>query len=205
MKRNKKYTPNECIAYKSLPNIQFSSNSNKILQLHTSKSLPSCLKFVQGQFQYDKRVSISNKMNIFENNKINPTIGELLGDDDLFHYHYHNQYSSSRSKRKRHHHHRSYSRSPYIHVHYGRRKQRRSNYSNTMQESPHLPPSSSSKFIQSIPDINQVYLYPTAYSYTPIPSYCYYCYSNMTSRCPCLISDCYGGLYQQEICETSTS
>jgi len=201
MKINEKYTTNECITYKSLPNILFSSNSNKILQLHTSKSLPSCLKFIQDQFQYDKRVSISNKMNI-ENNTITPTIGELLGDDDLFHYHYHNQYSSSRSKRKQYHH-RSYSRSPYIHVHYGRRKQRRPNYSNIMQESQHLP--SSSNIIQSIPDTNQVYLYPTAYSYTPIPSYCYYCYSNMTTCYPCLVSDCYGGLYHHEICETSTS
>jgi hypothetical protein len=200
MKRNKKYTSNECIGYKSLPNILFSSKSNKILQLHMSKSLPSCLKFVQEQFQYNKKISISNKMNI-ENNKKNPTIGELLGDDDLFHYHYHNQYSSSRSKRKRNH--RSYSRSSYIHVQYGRRKQRRSNYLNTIKESQHPP--SSSKIIESIPDTNQVYLYPTTYSYTPIPAYCYYCYSNMASCCPCHIPDCYGGVYQQEICyQTST-
>jgi hypothetical protein len=194
MKRNEKYTSNKCIAYKSLPNILLSSKSNKRLQLHISKSLPSCLKFVEIQSPYDKKISISNKMTI-ENNekkKSNPTIGELLGDDDLFHYHYHNQYSSSRSKRKRYH--QSYSRSSYIHVQYGRRK----------QQSQHPP--SSSKIIESIPNTNQVYLYPTTYSYTPMPAYCYYCYSNMASCCPCLIPNCYGGLYQHEIgYETSTS
>jgi hypothetical protein len=203
MKRNEKYTSNECVAYKSLPNILFSSKSNKILQLHMSKSLPSCLKFVEEQSQYDKRVSISNRMNIenITKKKSNPTIGELLGDDELFHYQYHNQYSSSRSKRKQqhhHHHHLSYSRSSYINVHYGRRKQRRSNYYfSTIQES--QPSLSSSELIESIANTNQVYLYPTTYNYTPIPTYCYYCYSNTTSCCPCLTSDCYGGLYQQEI------
>lgn len=170
MKRNETY---QCIAYKSLPHILFSSKSNKIFQLHTSKSLPSCFKFLQ------EKLSISTIINI-NKKKSNPTIGELLGDDDLFHHNYHNQYSSLKSKRKRHYH-RSYSRSSSsIHVHYNRRKQRR----NPIEES---------QPIESIPNTNQIYLYPTS-------TYCYYCQSNITSCYPYLISDCYGRLYQQEIC-----
>lgn len=164
-----------CAVCKSLPNVLFSSKSNRMLSLHTSKSLSSCFKVVQDQSQYYKK-----------KNKINPTIGDLLGDDDLFHSHYHNQYSSSRFKRKQYHSH--------IHPYHGHRKPRRSNYFHTIKDS------------QSIPESNQVYLYPATYSYTPLPSCCYYCYSNMTPCCPYLVSDYYTGLYQQEICyETSTS
>jgi hypothetical protein len=197
LQRNELYTWNKCNVCKSLPNLLSSSKSSQILQLRRSQSLSSCLKFVQRKFSYNKRTSISKVMNK-ETKKSNPTIGELLGDDDLFHNRYHHYYSSSRSKRKCHYY-RSYSRSS-IHVHYGRRKQRQSTYSHTTKVSQHSSPS---KLIESIPDTHQVYPYSTAYSYMPLPAYCYYCYTNMTSYCPCLLSDYYG--YQQEIYyETST-
>jgi hypothetical protein len=201
MDKRQKYTSIECTAYKSLPNVLFLSKSNRMLQLHTSKSLPSCLKFSQQQFEYYKKISNieKNKINLIEKKNSNPTIGELLGDNDLFHYHYYNQYSSPRCKRKRY-----YPQSPSRPAH-TYRKQRRSNYFNTIKDSQQQP-FSSNKIIQSIPETNQVYLYPPSYNYTPLPAYCYYCYSTMTSCCPCHISDCYTGLYQQEICyETSTS
>jgi hypothetical protein len=194
MQRNEIYAWNKYSACKSLPNLLFSSKSSQTLQLRRSQSLPSCFKFVQENFPYHKRTSTSNRMT----SEKNPTIGELLGDDDLFHNRYHHHYSSSRSKRKRHHHHyQSYSRSSSIHVHYGLRKQQRSMYSNTTK---------GSQLIESMQNTHQVYPYSTAYNYTPLPAYCYYCYANMTSCCPCLISDCYGRLYQQETYyETSTS
>jgi hypothetical protein len=193
MKRNEKHTTNEYTACKSLPNILFSTKSNKRSHLHRSQSLPSSLKFVPEQSQYDKRISVSNKINLIKKKTSTPTIGELLGDDDLFHYYYHHQYSSSKFQRKRHHH-QSYSHSSHIHVHYGRRKQRRTNYFNTTKDF-----QSSSKTSESINDTNQIYFYPTTYNYTPLPTYCYYCYSNLASYCSCLRSDCYGGFSQPEI------
>ncbi|CAF3095704.1 unnamed protein product [Rotaria socialis] len=106
-------------------------------------------------------------------NKANPTIGELLGDDDLFHYHYQHQYSSSRNKRKRYHH-RSYSHRKH------HRKTQESRYQFSL----------SSQYVESTSKLNQIYSYPTTYNYTSLPNYCYYCYSNMSSSyCPYLISN----------------
>ena len=199
MDNNQKYPSNECITSKSLPNVFFLSKSNRKLQLHRSTSLPSCSRFLQEKSQYYKRISKldilnieKNKINLIKKKKSNPTIGELLGDDDLYHYQYHNQYSASRFQRKRYRH-RSYSRPSHTYIYPSHRKQQRLNYFDTIKESPHRP-SSTLQVIESIPNTSQLYLYPTTYSYPPLPAYCYYCYSNMASCCPYLISDCYTGL-----------
>jgi hypothetical protein len=153
----------ECNAHKSLPNILLPLKSKQI----SSQSLLSCLKF---------SISTSSKTKIdsIEKKKSNPTIGDLLGDDDSFHSQYHNQYSSSRSKRKRYYRHSLSSHNSIPH-----REEQRMNY--------------------YTPSTNQVYLNP---NYTTYPGYYYY--SNITACCPCLITDPYVGLYQQGICyETS--
>ncbi|CAF1020335.1 unnamed protein product [Rotaria sordida] len=169
---------NKCKAYKSLPNVRFLSKSNEIAELHKSKSLPSCLKFLYKKYPYNKKFLISkqinikkNQLNLIEKKNLNPTIGELLGDDDLFHYHYHKQYNSSRFKRKRHHYRK--------HQHEIKEFQYQSFQSNE----------STSKIK------NQIYFYPTTttYNYTPLPTYCYYCYSNISSY---FISDYYKSLYE---------
>ncbi|CAF1048166.1 unnamed protein product [Adineta steineri] len=163
--------------------------SNKTVQPSRSNSLPSCLTYSQ------KKITIP-KVNIEKNNidliKKNPTIGELLGDDDLFQSRYHNQYRISRYQRKRYRQ-QSYSRN---HSYYNRQKQQRFNRINESQQQ-------SSNIIESISNANQFYSYPTTYNYPSLSSYCYYCYSNMASYCPCLISDCNTGLYHQEIFDES--
>ncbi|CAF3306992.1 unnamed protein product, partial [Rotaria sp. Silwood2] len=165
-----KILSNKCNAYKSLPNVLFLSKSNQILPLHTSQSLPSCLKFLNDKYQYNKNLSVSklintkkNPINLIERNNLHPTIGELLGDDDLFHYHYHKQYNSSRFKRRRHDY-RSYSRSSHIHHHY--RKHHHQNKEFQYQSSSLL--SHCNELTSEIK--NQIYLYPTTtttYNYTP--------------------------------------
>jgi hypothetical protein len=182
MDNNQTYISNECNASKSLTNVLFLSQSNKKLQVNRSDSWSCCSRFLQDKSHYYKRIS---KSNMVKKKKSNPTIGELLGDDDLFHYQYHHQYSTSKFQRKRYHYRSSH------------RKQQRA------KESQHQL--SSFNVIESIPDTSQFYLYPTPYNYSPLPAYCYYCYSNMASCCPCLISDCYTGLYQQEISHESST
>jgi hypothetical protein len=181
MDNNQTYISNECNASKSLTNVLFVSQSNKKLQVHRSDSWSCCSRFLQDKSHDYKRISKSNmeknKINLIKKKKSNPTIGELLGDDDLFHYQYHHQYSTSRFQRKRY-----YSRPSH-------RKQQRANYFHPIKESQHQL--SSFNVIESIPDTNQFYLYPTPYNYSSLPAYCYYCYSNMASCCPCLIPDCY--------------
>ena len=183
MDMNKEYISNECNAYKSLPNILLSSKSKKMSFIHSSKSLPSCFKYSQDQSQ---RISLLNMAkNKIEKKKSNPTIGELLGDDDLFHSQYHNQYSSSRSKRKRYNRH---SLPSHISVRHDHRKEHQSNY---LKQSQHTS------------ETSQIFLNPNC---APLPAYYYYYYSNIASCCPCVISDPYVGLYPQGICyETSTS
>ncbi|CAF4612831.1 unnamed protein product [Rotaria sp. Silwood1] len=188
---------NKCNAYKSLPNVLYSSKSNQIIQIHRSKSLPSCLKFLYEKYQYNKKLSILKRINIkknsIERNNYHPTIGELLGDDDLFHYHYHKQYNTSRFKRQRHHY-RSYYRSSHIHHHYRK-------HHHKIKEFQYQSSRLSCSCNKSTSEIkNQIYLYPTTtYNYTPIPTYCYYYYySNMSSYYPYFISDCYKIFYQKE-------
>ncbi|CAF2044535.1 unnamed protein product [Rotaria magnacalcarata] len=158
---------NRCNACKSLPKIL---SLSKTIQLYESKSLPSCFKFLREQFPNKKKISTLEMMN---KNKVNPTIGELLGDDDLFHSHYQHRYSSSRNKRKRYHH-RSYSHRKH------HRKIQESRYQFSL----------SSQYVESTSRLDQIYSYPTTYNYTSLASYCYYCYSNMSSYCPYLISNC---------------
>lgn len=164
-------TTNKCIGYKSLPNVLFSSKLNRSSSLYKSKSLSSCFKFIQ-----------DTKINVIQKNKSHPTIGELLGDDDVFHNQYHKYYSSSKSKRKQYYYHHRSS----IHVHYNHRKPRRSQHFKSMKQFQHSS-------LEPITNTNQFYLYPTSYNYTPLSTYCYYCQSNMY---PYRISDYYGGLYQ---------
>ena len=107
MEQKTKSTSNKCISYRSLPNLFTASESKSKYRLHRSKSIPS------GHYRkaFNKINIEYNRINVIKKKKSDPTIGELLGDDDLFHSSYHHQYSSSRFKRKQYHH------RSYIHAH----------------------------------------------------------------------------------------
>ena len=188
--------PNKCNAYKSLPDVFFLAKSNRLLELHASKSTPSCLKFAEKQNYYYKKqgrmlIQMKNVKTADENKKLNPTIGELLGDNDSFHSQYRYQYSSSKFKRKRHY----YRHFSHFYTH---GKYRQSKYLDRIKQYQYQ--FLSSHMNESIPDINRVYVYPTTYTYNLLSAYCYYCYSNMSSCCPYFISNCHRGLHRQEIC-----
>lgn len=137
MKNNKKNEQNKCLAHQSLPNILIVSN--RILPLRRSQSLPSCLKFTSTPMMKEKRS--------------NPTIGDLLGDDDRFHHRYYHHFNPWKSKRKR-------------YSHHERRKHRHSTTSKSMPISP---------------DIHQYYPYSNVYNYSPHPNYSYYYWSTIPS------------------------
>lgn len=185
---NQKHVINRCNTCKSLPSVLSLSLSNRSIRLKPSKSLHSCFKFTDKKSVHDNKNL--TKIDLITTKKLNPTIGELLGDDDLFH----KRFYSARFKRKEHHHH-SYSQSFYSQTRRKRRKYQRSNYNNTKNETRYQ----SCQIIDSTPNINQIYLYPTTtYSYTPSNACCYYGYSSMSYCCPYLLSHGYTGPYQQE-------
>ena len=136
MEKNDRVEQNKCIAHQSLQNIL--SSSNRKFDLRRNQSLPSCLKFTSRPIKQVKRS--------------NPTIGELLGDDDQFHHRYHHHYNPLKSKRKR-------------YSHHGRRKDRHSTHFN------------SSNHMSLSPDIHPYYPYATVYNY---PNYSYYYWPNIT-------------------------
>lgn len=166
---------NICYAYKSLPNVLFLSKSPQQIKLSTSKSLPSCLKLHYEQTSDKNKLSRTQQIN---KRKLHPTIGDLLGDDDLFHHYYRHKYSLSKHKRKRYHYHS-----------YSSRNRSKYRYKKDQHQS-----SISSQIIESTSKMNEIYLYPPMYNYTSLSNYCYYCYSSMSSYCPYLISSSYNNI-----------
>ena len=151
------------IANPSLPNILFPLQSSQILQLRRNQSLPCCLKFSSREISY-------NQMNSNTEERLSPTIGELLGDNDQFHQRYQHYYTRSDSKRKWH----------------SRRKNRYSTSFKPSNKPPSIYPAIS-------PDISQFYSYSPVYHYTPHLNYPYW-----SNTSPCLICDSYQGLYPTE-------
>ncbi|CAF1573148.1 unnamed protein product [Adineta ricciae] len=168
----------------SLPNIFNNSESKNLIQTQRSSSLHfptrSCLLKLQSCNREKDKMKVSN-----------PTIGDLLGDDDLFHSRYHHYYTSKKSTRKRH-----YSPSHHSNNERYRSKHRRSTHSHRSEKFQH--PISPSTTTESTLSTSQIYPYPTFYNYLPISSYGCYCYSNMASYCSCLVSDCYARSYYNE-------
>ena len=184
MEANRNCLSNKQLTCTSLPNIFNSCESKNLMQTQRSSSLHfptrSCSLKLQSCNREKDKMKISN-----------PTIGDLLGDDTWFHSRYHHYYSSKRSARKRY-------QSPSHHSnndHY-RSKHRRSTHSHRSEKFQHLI--SSSINAESTLSTSQIYPYPTFYNYLPISSYGCYCYSNMASYCPCLVSDCCAGLYYNQ-------
>ena len=173
----KEETPNKCEACKSLPMLHLASGSTKKSRIRSSTSLPSCVKLAEVSLTTRPRVSTS------------PTIGDLLGDDDLFHHHYRRTYSSTRSKRPRPHYSSrrhsplsAHSRSS--HVHHNRRKRRE-------QQKP--PSTLEASLAPSYPSYH-----PSAYNYSTLPTYGYYYSCNPSSYCACHMPDSYAGFYQAD-------
>jgi hypothetical protein len=167
----------KCEACKSLPMLHFTSDSNKKSRIRSSASLPSCMKLAEVLLTTRPKVPTS------------PTIGDLLGDDNLFHHQYHRAYSSTRSKRARPHY-ASRRRSPLpdhsrsYHVHHSRRKRR---------EQPNSPSVVETSLTPIYPSF-----YPNTYNYSALPTYGYYYSCNASSYCACHMPDSYAGLYQSD-------
>lgn len=160
----------------SLPNILFPSQSSQIIHLRRNQSLPCCLKFSWREISYNHKAQISIQMNSnTEEERLSPTIGELLGDNDRFHQRYQHYYTRSDCKRKR-----------YSDHSHSRQKHRYSTSFKTPNKSPCVYPGIS-------PDISQVYSYSPVYHYTPHLNYSYW-----SNTSPCLICDSYQGLYPTE-------
>lgn len=174
---NSRDKPKSCEACKSLPRLHLASGSTKKSRIRSSTSPPSCVKL--GEVLPTTRPRISTS----------PTIGDLLGDDDLFHHHYHRAYSSMRSKRAKSHYPSrrnsplsAHSRSS--HVHHSRRKRRE-------QQKP--PSTWKTSLVSSYPSIC-----PSTYNYSTLPTYGYYYSCNPSSYCACHMPDSYAGFYQAD-------
>ncbi|UJR26877.1 hypothetical protein I4U23_008188 [Adineta vaga] len=186
---------NKPIVCKSLPYISIQFQPNRTLQLQRSSSLTFHNRSCSAKFQFYKPSEWNIEKSKVKKEKSNPTIGDLLGDDDLFHARHRYQYSISKTSRKRN--------NSHIDTYHHRSKSQRSTYMHRNEKSSHQ--FSSSTFTETVPNINQFYPYPPIYNYLPISSCGYYCYSNMASCCPYFVSDCYTRLYYQEmVYESST-